>query len=155
MIVRPAQPADTVAMSHVLTEILQSWQSDRPGDPAHVLTYYVTHPESLACTVAVDPDGGLKGFQSLKIAKPQNAYDVPAGWGIIGTYVSLCSGRKGIGTLLFAQTLDAARRAGLTKIDATIGKTNLSGRGYYSAMGFRTWRDLPTATGKCLTLAPR
>ena len=141
-------------MSRILSEILQSWQSDRPGDPEHVLSHYVQHPDSLACTVAETPDGSLQGFQSLKIAHPENVYDVPAGWGIIGTYVSLCSGRKGIGTLLFSQTLDAAKRAGLLKIDATIGKSNYAGRGFYSAMGFRTWRDLPTATGKCLTLDP-
>ncbi|ASP35227.1 GNAT family N-acetyltransferase [Labrenzia sp. VG12] len=154
MIVRPAVSADAVAMSHVLSEILQSWQSDRPGDPGHVLAHYVEHPDSVACTVAIAADGNLKGFQSLKIARPENDYDVPAGWGVIGTYVKLCSGRSGIGKLLFTRTLDAARQAGLTKIDATIGKSNFSGRGYYSAMGFRTWRDLPTATGKCLTLVP-
>lgn len=154
MIVRPAESADATAMSRILSEILQSWQSDRPGDPDHVRAHYVEHPDSLACTVAVAPDGHLKGFQSLKVARQGNTYDLPAGWGVIGTYVSLCSGRKGVGTLLFSQTLEAAKRAGLARIDATIGKSNLAGRGYYSALGFRTWRDLPTATGKCLTLTP-
>jgi len=142
-------------MSRILIPILRSWQSERRGDPDHVLTQYVEHPDTLACTVALTPEGKLQGYQSLRSAGKTNDYDVPDDWGIIGTYVSLCSGRQGIGTLLFSKTLEAVRTARLARIDATIGKTNFAGRAYYAAMGFKTWRDLPTAIGKCLVVSPQ
>ena len=61
------------------------------------------------------------GFQSLKLAQAKNIYDVTPGWGVIGTYVALDTGRKGIGRRLFDATLVIAQQVGLADIDATIG----------------------------------
>lgn len=70
-----------------------------------------------------------------------NRYDVPEGWGIIGTHVSPRGHRQGVGSALFASSRAAAERSGLTYIDAYIGAGNVSGLRYYDAMGFRTYRE--------------
>lgn len=148
MIVRKATRADANAMSAILVEIFKEWGSDRQSDPEFVTEYYIEHPDTVRCSVIADDEGNVFGFQALKRATEGNPFNLPVGWGIIGTYVSLSSGRKGAGSALFASSLEAARQAGLQDIDATIGKTNTVGQAYYEAMGFRTYRDLPAAVGK-------
>ncbi|MEM9633049.1 MAG: GNAT family N-acetyltransferase [Pseudomonadota bacterium] len=148
MIVRTATRADADAMSAILVEIFKEWGSDRRSDPAFVAEYYIEHPDNVRCSVISDAEGNVFGFQALKMATEGNMFDLPVGWGIIGTYVSPSSGRKGAGSALFAASLEAARQAGLQNIDATIGKANTIGQAYYEAMGFRTYRELPTAVGK-------
>ena len=148
---REALPEDAPAMSVILTRILSGWNSTRPGSPDHVLAHYIAHPDRIRCSVAED-DGQLLGFQSLKAARPGNPYDLPEGWGIIGTYVSTAAARRGVGKALFAETLAAAREAGLDQIDATIGKSNALGLAYYEAIGFRTYRTTDTAICKTLVL---
>ena len=87
VMVREATAEDAAAMSQILRDILTVWKSERPSSVAHVLAHYVHHPDRLRCSVAVDDDGEILGFQSLKRATEGNAYGLPAGWGIIGTYV--------------------------------------------------------------------
>ncbi|NVK98977.1 GNAT family N-acetyltransferase [Ruegeria pomeroyi] len=152
MIVRQAGPADAAAMSAVLHPILTGWNSARSGDAETVLTRYIDDPDRLSCAVACEGERIL-GFQSLKLARAGNVYDLPAGWGIIGTYVAGDAGRRGIGRALFTETLAAARRAGLAHIDATIGADNAQGLPYYSALGFQTWRELDGAVGKRFDLS--
>lgn len=147
MIVRQAEAADAAAMSAVLQPILTGWNSARRGDAATVLAHYIAHPDRLSCAVACAGERIL-GFQSLKVARARNDYDLPAGWGIIGTYVAADAGRRGIGRAVFASTLAAARDANLAHIDATIGTANAEGLAYYTALGFQTWRALDGAVGK-------
>ena len=149
MIVRQADPADAAAMSAVLQPILTGWNSARRGDAATVLSHYIAHPDRLSCAVACE-GARILGFQSLKVAREQNDYDLPVGWGIIGTYVAGDAGRRGIGRALFAESLAAARRAGLAHIDATIGETNAQALHYYSSMGFQPYRKLQGAVGYSL-----
>jgi ribosomal protein S18 acetylase RimI-like enzyme len=80
------------------------------------------------------------GFQSLLRAAAGNRYDVPVGWGIIGTHIGPRAQRRGVGSALFAASREAALAARLTRIDATIAADNATGLGYYEAMGFRTYR---------------
>jgi len=143
--VREATAADATAMRQILRDILAVWKSDRPSTVAHVLAHYVDHPDRLRCSVAVDRGGAVIGFQSLKRAKEGNSYDLPTGWGIIGTYVAAKAAGRGVGKALFASSLDAARKADLTEIDATIGESNEPGLAYYDAIGFRTYRSKPGA----------
>lgn len=140
-------------MSAILTPILEIWGSARERAPAHVLDHYIAHPDSVQCVVAVDGAGRMMGFQSLKVAAAGNTYDLPAGWSIIGTYVDLNNARNGVGRALFNSTSKAARVAGLTRIDATIGAQSVDALAYYDAMGFRTYRQLPGAVGKVVELA--
>ncbi len=140
-------------MSRILTEILLSWKSDRPSTVTHVLAQYVEHPHRLRCSVAVNEDGRVVGFQTLKIAREGNPYDLPDGWGIIGTYVDAEATGQGVGKALFVSSLEAAQDAGLAEIDATIGDTNVSGLAYYEALGFRTYQSKPGAVCKKFTLS--
>lgn len=152
MIVRQAEAADAAAMSAVLQPILTGWNSARRGDAATVLGHYIAHPDRLSCAVACE-GARILGFQSLKVAGLVNAYDLPAGWGIIGTYVAADAGRQGIGRALFAETLAMARQAGLDRVDATIGAANTGALHYYSAMGFKPYRRLQEAVGHCLVVS--
>ena len=138
--VREAVASDAKGMSAVLEPIIRGWNSDRRYDPEHILERYITDPQRVRCSVAVDASGEILGFQSLKRAFAGNPYDVTTGWGIIGTYVKPGLGRRGVGTALFAASLEAARAAGLPAIDASIGETNQLGLAYYEAMGFREYR---------------
>ena len=148
--VREAVAEDAEAMSLILTAILLSWASDRPSSPDYIIANYVEHPDRIGCFVAVSQTGTVLGFQSLKAGSKGNPYEVPAGWGIIGTYVSPESARTGIGNALFSATLRAAKASGLSYIDATIGHENHDGLGYYDAMGFRTYKLIPGAVCKKL-----
>ncbi len=154
MMIRTATPNDAVAMSHALREIMALTGRMRPHDPAFTLSNYITAPDGIRCSVAVDDDGEVLGFQSLKRAVAGNRYDVPEGWGIIGTHISPRAHRRGVGRALFAVSRDAAIAAGLARIDATIGADNSMGLTYYEAMGFRTWREGPEIIQKMLVLSP-
>lgn len=154
MKIRPAQLADSEGMSIVLREILIAWKSERPCSIEHVSTFYVEHPNRIECSVAESDMGEILGFQSLKRAANRNDWGVPPGWGIIGTYVKLGAGRQGIGKALFAATREAAQRAKLPSIDATIGEDNHLGLAYYEAMGFRTYRRQPGMICKSYILVP-
>ncbi|WP_370674798.1 N-acetyltransferase family protein [Pleomorphomonas sp. PLEO] len=148
MKVRPALPADAEGMSVVLREILAAWKSNRPCSIEHVRMFYVEHPDRIECSVVESDKGDILGFQSLKLATEGNSWGVPPGWGVIGTYVKLGAGRQGIGKTLFQATREAARKAKLPNIDATIGENNDLGLAYYEAMGFRTYRKEPGRISK-------
>ena len=94
------------------------------------------------------------GFQSLKRAAAGNRYNVPEGWGIIGTHISPRAHRRGVGTALFASSRKAANEAGLTRIDAAIGANNRMGLRYYEAMGFRTYRESDDIIQKLFEMPP-
>ncbi len=149
---RNATNDDAQCMSEILTEILIMQGSDRPRDPKFIAEFYIEHPDNIQCTIAQNSKGIILGFQILKRASENNQYGVTPGWGIIGTYVKLDAGRQGIGSSLFATTLRAAKEAGLTKIDATIGKDNKLGLAYYEAMGFVTYRTTSSAICKVFAL---
>ena len=137
---RPAVTGDAEAMSAVLRAIIAAYGRERPSDPDFVLATYITHPDRVACTVALDDAGTVVGFQSLRRARPGDPYGTPDGWGSIGTHVSPLAGRKGVGTTLFAVTRQAASEAGIDRIDAAIRDDNPMGLAYYEARGFRTHR---------------
>ena len=147
MRVRQATEADVDGMCAVLAPILKRWGSERRSDPAHVRAHYVTNPDRLSCAVALDDAGTVVGFQSLKLARAGNVYDVPAGWGIIGTYVADTTTGQGIGRALFAESRKHAISYGLRSIDATIGAQNTGAQAFYAAMGFVRYRELPGAIG--------
>jgi ribosomal protein S18 acetylase RimI-like enzyme len=127
-------------MSRILREIIEHTGRDRPNDEAFVTQQYIANPASIRCTVAIDDEGAVLGFQSLVRAEAGNRYDVPAGWGIIGTHISPRAHRRGVGSALFRSSREAAEQADLEKIDAYIGADNPSGLRYYEAMGFQTYR---------------
>lgn len=127
-------------MSSVLAAIITKTGRDRPHGSDFVLATYIADPYRIACTVALDDASKIMGFQSLRRAVPGNVYGAPVGWGIIGTHVAPWAGRQGVGSSLFAVTLQAARQGGIAKIDAGIGDQNEPGLRFYEACGFRTYK---------------
>lgn len=120
-----------------------------PADEDFVLSHYVSNPDGIRCSLALDDDGTLLGLQSLVRATVGNPYETPVGWGIIGTHVSPLAARRGVGSRLFAVTRTAAVEAGLENIEAFIGQKNAEGQAYYEKMGFRTYRLTDGAVCKC------
>lgn len=154
MRIRPATPADAPAMSAVLTALVAAGKRTSPADPGYTMAHYIAHPDSILCSVA-EEGGAILGFQSLRRARAGNRFDTPVGWGIIGTHVAPDAGRRGIGSALFAATLDAARGAGIGHIEAFIDRHSVEAQAYYEAMGFRTYRVSGDAICKCCTLRER
>ncbi|HEV2512036.1 GNAT family N-acetyltransferase [Bosea sp. (in: a-proteobacteria)] len=150
---RPAVAGDAEQMSAVLRAIIAAYGRERPSDPDFVLATYIAHPDRVACTVALDDAGMVVGFQSLRRARPGDPYGTPDGWGSIGTHVAPGVGRKGVGTTLFAVTLQAASEAGIGRIDAAIRDDNLMGLAYYEARGFRTHRTENGVVHKVYTVS--
>ena len=139
-VIRPAAPTDADDMAEVQNAIYRAGLRSTPVDVEQIRKRYLDQTYGIACTVA-EQDGRVVGFQSLKRAWPDNPYDVAEGWGIIGTHIHPDAGRGGLGRKLFAESLAAAKAAGLQHIDATIGADNEAGLAYYAAMGFVPYRD--------------
>jgi len=128
-------------MAEVQNDIFAAGLRKTPTDIDTVMANYLLPKDRIQCTVAEDEDGRILGFQSLRVATAAgNPYGVAEGWGIIGTHVSPLAARRGVGKALFAATLEAAKKAGLKDIDASIGADNTLGLAYYEAIGFRTYR---------------
>ncbi|WP_217356277.1 GNAT family N-acetyltransferase [Ruegeria arenilitoris] len=151
LVFRKAVLDDAEGLSEVLQELTAAGKRSRPSNADFVRTNYIADPCGIQCTVAV-LDGRLLGLQSLKRAIKGNAYDVPEGWGIIGTHIRPTAARLGIGRAMFQESLSAARAAGIKYIDATIGAENAEGLGYYQAMGFVDYRQSAGSVSKKYTL---
>src|SRR5699024_2978721 len=121
--IRPARPSDADEMAEVQNAIYRAGLRAGPVDAALVRERYLDMEYGVACTVA-ERDGRVVGFQSLNRAWPGNPYDVPEGWGIIGTHIRPDAGRRGIGRRLFAVSLVAAKTAVLRDINARIRDDN-------------------------------
>lgn len=152
MKIRSAESMDANGMSLVLKEIILATGKDRLSDPSFVRANYIEHPDSIECSVAVDGSGAILGFQSLILATAGNPYGVSEGWGVIGTHISPRAHRQGIGSALFANSQVAARRANLRHIDASISEGNEVALRYYSALGFRTYKERNGVIGKVFTV---
>ena len=148
LVVRPAEPADAVALSLLLNEIIEQGGTtayEEPLSEQQLLADFIACPAVVSCFAAADPQTGeLVGFQSL--ARSAGTPDV----GEIATYARVGRIKSGIGSALFGETLNAARFAGLAAIDATIRSDNIGDLAYYQRMGFRDWsvsKGVPLADG--------
>lgn len=150
---RPARSEDSEGISRVLRNLVAAGKRKSGSDPGFVRDNYTDHPDRIQCTVAVDDDGTILGFQSLRLARDGNPFGTPTGWGIIGTHIGPTAARRGIGAQLFEATKQAAINAGITKIEACIGASNPAGLAYYEAMGFRTYASDEGAIRKAYTFA--
>jgi GNAT superfamily N-acetyltransferase len=132
MIVRPAFPADALAMAALQNRIIRiggttAYQHERSVDK---VLDYIVNPSSVCCHVAVVDDKVI-GFQSVG-----RHDELPSGWGDIGTFVSPDIQARGTGQALFAASSAAARAAGLAVLNATIRADNVPGLAYYARLGF-------------------
>lgn len=101
-------------MAEVQNAIYRAGLRSTQVDVEQIRERYLDETYKVACTVA-EQDGRVIGFQSLKRAWPDNPYDVAEGWGIIGTHIHPDAGRGGLGRKLFAESLAAAKAAGLQR----------------------------------------
>lgn len=152
MEIREAIADDAIEMSLVLQDIARTTGTPRATDAEYVMRHYIEHPDKVACHVAISESGQLIGFQSLKRASADNPYDVPTGWGIIGTQVSPGAARTGVAARLFTASLHSAKQAKLSFIDATIGWANAPAQAYYERMGFESYRETDRSVCKKFTV---
>lgn len=145
---RDVRESDGDGLTDVLSEIFKAGKRQTAGGKDFVRERYIQDPQRIRCTVAVNLDGRILGFQFLKEAEKNNLYGTPVGWGVIGTHIRPSAARMGIGRKLFACSLEAARTHGLPAIDATIGAGNTEGLAYYEAMGFWTYRTQDGSVSK-------
>lgn len=139
---RIAQRRDASYLSDVLKELVVAGKRHKPSDLEFARLHYIEHPDQLQCSLAINNDGSIAGFQSLKMAHVGNVYGTPTGWGIIGTHIRPTCARRGAGRLLFSASVKAAKLAGLPAIEAFIGSSNAEAIHYYEAMGFVTYRSV-------------
>lgn len=130
MIVRNALPADAAAMADLLNRIIKiggttAHQVAKTADD--VRADYIDGADCITSVVA-EVDGQIIGWQAI-------------GWwqgdAHIGTFVDPDVQAKGTGAALFAETLRAAKAAGLTEIHASIRADNVPGLAYYARIGFQ------------------
>lgn len=153
MDIRPAMLQDAPAISLVLEELVAAKKRTKASDVEFVANHYINPPDQIRCSIAVDDDGMVLGFQSLKFAGENNPYGTPVGWGIIGTHVRPSAARKGVGQKLFHSTKEAANQFDVSKTEAFISQRNDVAIAYYEAMGFRTYRKLKDVVCKCYELS--
>lgn len=154
MILRPARPADAEAMCAVLNPIVAAGGTTAhriPFTPERMVRHHVAPPLGLACTLAVE-DGRVLGFQALERADPDwdGPDPLPEGWAVIATFVAVERQGRGVGRMLFGETLRAARAARVKAIDATIRRHNAGGLRFYDRLGFQTWRETEESVSKRL-----
>ncbi len=137
MIVRPAVQADAAAMAELINAIIViggTTAYEAPFDAVSMEASYIALPELVSCFVAEDA-GGVVGFQGLmRSFDPDDP--LPEGWATIGTFASVGITQRGIGSALFARTVETARMAGIAVIDATIRADNIGGLTFYQRLGF-------------------
>jgi L-amino acid N-acyltransferase YncA len=144
LIVRPAMRADAPAMAELINAIIAiggTTAYEDPFDAASMDAAYISLSELVSCFVA-EADGELLGFQGLMWSfDPDDP--LPDGWATIGTFARVGLTQRGVGSALFAETLKAAREAGVSVIDATIRADNTGGLAFYSRRGFADYDRLP------------
>lgn len=135
--VRPARQADAAAMAELINAIIAiggTTAYEDPFDAASMDAAYISLPQLVSCFVA-ELDGAIIGFQGLM--RSFDPHDpLPDGWATIGTFARVGLTQRGVGGALFAATLQAARAAGISVIDATIRADNTGGLAFYSRQGF-------------------
>jgi len=133
---RRATTDDAPAMAVLINEIIAIGGTTAYEDlftPEGMDHEFISPPYLLSCTL-VEDEGRLLGFQVLLWPNAEEPF--PDGWAYIGTYARVGHTGSGIGRTLFAETLKAARAAGVKSIDATIRADNTGGLAFYSRMGF-------------------
>ena len=151
MIIRPARRADAPDMTALLNQIIEiggTTAHQTPFDEDRMHDHYIAAPALISCQEA-EIDNAVRGFQWLRWGDPEKD-EVPQGWAIIASFVSVQVAGHGIGRQLFKATLSVAENVGVKAIDATIRADNTSGLRYYSGIGFDDYarlKDIPLTDG--------
>lgn len=141
LIIRPAGADDAEPLADILNEIIQvggMTAFEKPLSRAEFRSYFLDGADCLSCHLAEDRiDRQPVGFQALA-----KHVDLPEGWADIATFGRLRPKLAGVGTALFAATLEKASELRLLAINAAIRADNRGGLAFYEKMGFRTYRTL-------------
>ncbi len=133
--IRPVREADARELSTLVNEIIALGGTTALEDPfetSALASSMLTGPDVICCFVASDRSNGqLVGFQTL-----QKSDVLPENMGDIGTFARVGLTQKGVGSALFNVMRSAARKRGLTAINATIRADNSGGLAFYNRMGF-------------------
>lgn len=155
--VRAATEIDAVSMCEMLNPIIKTGGSTAHINlfsPERMQKHYIAPPRSISCVVA-EKNGLVLGFQALEWSDPDwSGIDPIAGdWAIIASFVSETARGLGVGRALFSETMKHASRHNVVAIDATIRADNLSGLGFYTALGFVDYGIVPNVAlsdGTCI-----
>lgn len=131
--VRRAGPLDAGAMAELLNEIIARGGTTALTTPVNrevILGWMAKDPLSI-WHIAEDEAGELLGFQWVDQWDPEQRTR-----GHIATFARVGRTGLGIGSALFAATLEAARAAGMREIEAEIRADNTGGLTYYQSRGF-------------------
>ena len=140
---RPARPEDASELAALLNEIIAIGGTTAYQPPRSEEAFretFIEDPGHVSCFVA-ERGGTLLGFQHVGRG---------GATGYIASFARAEPKVPGVGRALMAETLRAAREAGLTAIVAKIRADNVPGLGFYSAMGFEDWtvdRAVPLTDG--------
>jgi len=119
--------------------------------PEQLADAYLVGPAVHCCFVAVNREARrLEGFQTL------GRYPgLPDDVGDIGTFARIDGKQRGVGSALFANTRERARRMGLAAINATIRADNVGGLAFYRSQGFEDHSVTPAVPLKDGALVDR
>lgn len=155
--VRPAVESDIGPMTKLINEIIAiggTTAHKTPFSIERLRNHYVAPALGISCFVATRDDA-IVGFQALERCDPEweGTGKLPADWAVIATFVRAGLQGGGVGGKLFAATKAAARKAGITVIDATIRLENAGGRAFYQKMGFLDYRMSDQSVSKRFDVA--
>lgn len=146
---REASPDDAAAMCAVINPLIAKGGSTahrNPFDTERMIAHYIVPVTGIASVVALD-GGTVVGFQSVSWCG-----EPASGEAAIGSFVAQEQHGKGIGRIMFRETLDRAKAAGVRSIDATIRKENVSGRAFYRKLGFVPYKEGDETVSKLFTV---
>lgn len=133
---RPGGPDDVPALCRLLNDIIHAGgltMIERPMTVGEFVDHFFTEQIQISLMVAEAAGGDLLGFQVLTTHER-----LPDDWADIATFAAVSSHDAGVGSALFIETLEIARRYGLAAINATIRADNAGGLAYYDRLGFVT-----------------
>lgn len=150
--IRAAQPEDASCMVDILNRIIAiggTTSHSQMFDADKITQMFIRSKFAISCFVAMK-DELICGFQALEWCDPDwpGGDVLPADWAVIATYVDQGLQSQGVGSALFAHTLQAAKSAGTVFIDATIRRENVGGLAYYSRMGFEDYHSTDETISK-------
>jgi L-amino acid N-acyltransferase YncA len=137
--IREARPEDAEAIAAILNPIIATGEYtalDTPVTVEQEREFIVEFPECGVFHVAENPENGAAvGFQTLEpFATYTHAFDHV---GVIATFVDLQHHHRGVGSRLFAATIEAGRQRRYEKIFTYVRADNLAALAAYRKHGFR------------------
>jgi ribosomal protein S18 acetylase RimI-like enzyme len=137
MLIRKAIPEDAAQIVAVLEGIAAERIHSaitNPWTAGQQRQYLLSLSNREAFHVAIAPDGGLAGYQSLDLYSPY--LDSMSHVAQVGTFLHPRFRGKGVGRALFAATREFATQAAYRKIVIQVRGSNGAAQSFYRKLGF-------------------